>query len=79
MVATFAEFCNHICTSIEQRAVYTGGTLCIFMWDNLSALSAPIIHHVVKGCAGPVVFWTVQRPTYQPKYGPTEYAFCELI
>jgi hypothetical protein len=77
--ATFADFCDHICTSIKQRAVDTGDTKRIFLWDNLSAHSAPIVHHTVKVRAGPVQFRIVRRPPYQPKYGPIEYAFCELI
>jgi hypothetical protein len=77
--ATYADFCEHVCASIEQSAATTGDTDRVFLWDNLSAHSAPIVHHTVEVRAGPVEFQIQRRPPYQPKYGPIEYGFCELI
>jgi hypothetical protein len=62
--ATFSDFCEHVCSSIEQGAGGTGDTHRIFLWDNLSAHSAPIVHHTVEVRDGPVQFRTVQRPPY---------------
>jgi hypothetical protein len=75
----FADFVEHVCTSIEDASIHTGDTERVLMWDNLSSHLAPLVHHTVHGRPGPVTFSSCSRPPYQPKYGPTEYAFCELI
>jgi hypothetical protein len=75
----FADFVDHVCTSIEDASAHTGDTERVLMWDNLASHLAPLVHHTVNGRQGPVAFSTCSRPPYKPKYGPTEYAFCELI
>jgi hypothetical protein len=72
---TFSDFCEHVCSSIEQ----SGDTERLFLWDNLSAHRTPLVHHTVEAREGPCSFRIVARPPYQPKYGPIEYVFCELI
>ena len=38
-----------------------------------------LVAQIVKGRQGPTVFSFVPRPPYQPKYGPIEYAICDLV
>ena len=73
--ALFSDFCDHVCTSIEG----SGNTERVFLWDNLNSHLAPLVYHTVEGRRGPCSFRIVPRPPYQPKYGPSEYGFCELI
>ena len=76
----YADFMDEVCTSIENAAAQTGDTYRVPMHDNLSSHYAPIVYQTVEGRPqGPVRFEIVPRPPYQPKHGPTEYAFCELI
>jgi hypothetical protein len=73
--ATFSDFCEYVCSSIEG----SGDTERVFLWDNLSAHRTPLVHHTVEAREGPCNFRIVPRPPYQPKYGPIEYVFCELL
>jgi hypothetical protein len=43
------------------------------------SLGTPLVQYTVNGRQGLVAFSTCSRPPYKLKYGPTEYAFCELI
>jgi hypothetical protein len=33
----FADFVDHVCTSIEDVSIHTGDTGRVLMWDNLSS------------------------------------------
>jgi transposase len=76
----YADFIDSICVDLESNLA--NGDLdderC-FIWDNLTAYLAPIVAQVVEGRPPPNVFSTVPRPPYQPKYGPIEYIFRELL
>ena len=76
---TFSDFCNYVCTDIEATQEVTGDDKWIFLWDNLSSHLCALVYHTVEERNGPVQFQIVPRPPYQPKYGPSEYAFCEII
>jgi hypothetical protein len=66
-------------TNIEDASIHTGDTNRVLMWDNLSSHLTPLVHHTVNGKPGPFTFSSCSQLPYQPKYGPTEYAFCQLI
>jgi hypothetical protein len=36
-VVLFADFVDHVCTSIEDVSIHTGDTGRVLMWDNLSS------------------------------------------
>ena len=78
----FANFCDIICTNIEQNPSGPNDGNRIMMWDNLSSHLSPHVTQVVEGrnqIPNNPTFWTiVRRPPYQPKFGPIEYIFCEL-
>lgn len=48
------------------------------LWDNLRSHGAPIVYQTVEGRDSDNEFFIVPRPPYQPKFGPTEYVFCEV-
>ena len=74
----FRDFCNRVCTNIEQHGIAGTDDHRVFIWDNLLAHHAPYVHHTVTGRGGPRQFSIVARPQYHPKFGPIEYAICEL-
>ena len=50
------------------------------MWDNLNSHLSHLVTQVVEVRGdGPKIFTSVPRPPYQPKYGPIEYAICDLV
>lgn len=75
----FADFCEEVCTSIEVYPVAGLDNQRIFMWDNLQSHLSPLVHQIVEARNGNCHFSILRRPPYQPKYGPIEYAFCDLI
>ncbi|GKY93367.1 hypothetical protein MPSEU_000304300 [Mayamaea pseudoterrestris] len=74
----FADFCNTVCTSCENSGLAVDADR-VFLWDNLAAHGAPVVYQTVVGRALPQRFRILPRPPYMPKYGPIEYAFCEVI
>lgn len=76
----FRDFCDHVCTDIEQNPVAGSDTdnHRVFMWDNLAAHHSNYVHQTVTGRAGPCTFSIVARPQYHPKFGPIEYKICDL-
>ena len=48
----------------------------IFLWDNLSAHCAPLIHQTVEGNYNHMI---IRRPPYKPRDAPIEYVFCQMI
>jgi hypothetical protein len=74
----FRDFCDHVCTEIEQYGVQGTDDHRIFIWDNLAAHHSAYVHQTVTGRDGPCRFSIVARPQYHPKFGPIEYKICEL-
>ena len=74
----FRDFCDHICTEIEQFGVEGTDDHRIFIWDNLAAHHSAYVHQTVTGREGPRRFSIIARPQYHPKYGPIEYKICEV-
>ena len=74
----FRDFCDYVCTEIEQFGVQGTDDHRIFIWDNLSAHHSAYVHQTVRGRNGPCQFSIVARPQYHPKFGPIEYKICEL-
>jgi hypothetical protein len=74
----FCDFCDRVCTNIEQHGIAGTDDHRVFIWDNLLAHHAPYVHQTVTGRGGPRQFSIVARPQYHPKFGPIEYAICEL-
>ena len=74
----FRDFCDHICTEIEQFGVEGTDDHRIFIWDNLAAHHSAYVHQTVTGRDGPRRFSIIARPQYHPKYGPIEYKICEV-
>ena len=74
----FRDFCDHICTEIEQFGVEGTDDHRIFIWDNLAAHHSAYVHRTVPGHEGPRWFSIIARPQYHPKYGPIEYKICEV-
>ena len=76
----FASFCDEVCSIIEG-AMYILGTDDHrgLLWDNLRALTTPIIYQTMEWCAGATRFSILPRPAYQPKLVPIEYKICNLL
>lgn len=74
----FRDFCDHICSDIENNGYNGIDDHRILMWDNLSAHHAPYVHQTVTGRVGPRRFSIVARPQYHPKYAPIEYKICDV-
>ena len=74
----FRDFCDHVCTEIEQFGVQGTDDHRIFIWDNLAAHHSAYVHQTVMGRDGPCQFSIVARPQYHPKFRPIEYKICEL-
>jgi hypothetical protein len=77
-ITTFRNFCDHICSEIEQFSVPVMDNHLIFLWDNLAAQHYAYIQQMVTGRAGPCQFSIVACSQYHPKYGPIEYKICNL-
>ena len=79
----FADFIDHICSDIEQNGRHLDGypndLNRIFMWDNLVSHHVPIVSQTVEARQGPCNFSSINRPPYRPKWGPIEYAICDLV
>jgi hypothetical protein len=75
----FRDFCDHVCTKIEQFGVQGTDDHRIFIWDNLAAHHSAYVHQTVRGREGPCQFSIVARPQYHPKFGPIEYKICDLM
>jgi hypothetical protein len=84
-VQVFAQFIETINTAIETRS---GGLLQrglpvdrdrVYLWDNLNSHLAPMVAMVLYGHQGNHKFTSINRPPYQPKYGPIEYKICDLL
>ena len=77
---SFASFIDTLCTSIETTDHIPGtDDHRVFLWDNLSSHTSPIVSQTVESRTGPTRFSILPRPSYQPKYGPIEYKICDLI
>ena len=74
----FRDFCDYICSDIENNPIALTDAHRILIWDNLNSHHAAYVHQTVVGRIGPCRFLIVPRPPYQPKYGPIEYKICDL-
>lgn len=74
----FRDFCEHICSDIENNPIFPTDDHRVMMWDNLSSHHSAYVNQTVTGRPGPCAFTIVPRPPYQPKYGPIEYKICDL-
>ena len=75
----FADFLTEVNTSLDNHPA--DGDLDknrVYMWDNLQSHLNPLIYNVVEHWPGNGMKQIVLRPPYQPKFGPTEYVFCQL-
>lgn len=77
-VEVFRDFCDYICSDIEQNRIPGTDDHRVFLWDNLRAHHSAYVNQTVTGREGPCQFTIVPRPPYQPKYGPIEYKICDL-
>lgn len=75
----FRDFCDEICTDIENNRVMPTDIHRIFLWDNLPAHHSTYVNQTVTGRGGPVRFSIVARPPYHPCFGPIENKICDLI
>jgi hypothetical protein len=66
----FFNFCDHICSKIEQFGVPITDNHHIFRWDNLAVHHSAYIHQSVTGRVGLRQFSIVACPQYHPKFGP---------
>jgi hypothetical protein len=82
-IQVFDELIKSINASIEARVVafleFPMDRHRVYLWDNLNSHLAPLIAQTLYGHIGECRFTSVQRPPYQPKYGPIEYKICDLI
>ena len=82
-IEVFQDFVNEICTEIEvdglHRLGYDTDDSRVFLWDNLNSHLSHLVTQVVEIRDGPTTFIAIPRPPYQPKYGPIEYAICDLV
>jgi hypothetical protein len=74
----FRDFCDHICSEIEQFGLEGTDDHRIFLWDNLAAHHSAYVHQTVTGREGPRWFSIVARSLYHPKYRPIEYKICKV-
>ena len=74
----FRDFCDLVCTDIEQNPVMPTDMHRIFIWDNLNSHHANYVNQTVTGRGGNTQFSIVARPPYMPKYGPIEYKICDV-
>ena len=74
----FNDFVRFVCNDLQDARQFgqVGNESRIFMWDNLSAHCAPIIHQTVEADFGHVI---IRRPPYMPCDAPIEYVFCQLV
>jgi hypothetical protein len=76
----FAEFIDSICTNFEENPAPNG---CddhrVFLWDNLAAHLTTLVYETLESRESPNVFYSVPRPPYQPKYGPSEYGILDAV
>ena len=75
----FADFCNQVCTDIENNPIPGLDNHRVFLWDNLRAHQTGQVVQTVEGRGGPCHFTIVSWPPYQPKYGPIEYVILDLV
>ena len=75
----YAQDCDAICNSIETGFIPGTDEHRVIMHDNLRAHLTPIVYQTVEARNGPTHFNILQRPAYQPKYGPIEYKICDII
>jgi hypothetical protein len=84
-VLVFSQFVTMINQAIETRTL---GLLQlgipvdfdrIYLWDNLNSHLSPMVAMVLYGHQGNHQFTSINRPPYQPEYGPIEYKICDLL
>ena len=82
----FAHFMQTIVDSVEERSVTLRELDLPYeneryvLWDNLNSHNSPIVQMVLYGRPDRNVrFSSINRPPYQPKYGPIEYKICDVI
>ena len=83
-IEVFRDFIEEICSEVENDGLHLLGydtdDRRVFLWDNLNSHLSHLVTQVVEGrVGGPTVFTSVPRPADQPKYGPIEYAICDLV
>jgi hypothetical protein len=74
----FRDFCDHICTEIEQYGVEGTDDHRIFIWDKLAAHHSAYVHQTVTGREVPRRFSIIARRQYHPKYGSIAYKICKV-
>ena len=79
----FADFVDQVASDIEtngrHRDGYPNDLNRVFLWDNLVSHHTALVSQTVEAREGPCRFSSINRPPYQPKHGPIEYAICELV
>ena len=82
----FAHFMQTIVDSVQERSVVLQGLDLPYeneryeLWDNLNSHNSPIVQMALYGRPGNNFrISSINRPPYQPKYGPIEYKICEMI
>jgi hypothetical protein len=75
----FSEFCNMVCSDIEQTPHLPNDSHRYFLWKNVASHGTEIVYQTVQvRTNNPCRFGIVKRPPCQPKCGPIENAFREL-
>ena len=75
----FSDFLDEVCTEIEDNpALGDVDVERVVLFDNLRSHLTPLVYNTVEHRGGDIRFEIVRRPPYQPKFGPTEYVFCQV-
>ena len=69
---------DYILSDIEQNGQDETDNFRVLLWDNLNSHLSAFVLETVESCPGLRRFFSVARPSYQPKYGPIEYKICDL-
>ncbi|KAL7552297.1 hypothetical protein ACHAWF_015527 [Thalassiosira exigua] len=77
-INVFRDFCDGICSDIENNPLPGTDDHRVLMWDNLISHHANYVHQTVLGRPGPPRFSIIARPQYHPKIAPIEYKICDL-
>ena len=84
-VEVFAHFVKTIVDSVEERSTVLQQLNLLYkkrylLWDNLNSHNSPIVQTGLYGRPVRIVlFYIINCPPYQPKYGPIEYKICNVI